>query len=119
MPKTIVLPSGDTVKTINLIQWQYVLFGFGQLFDCSKELEAANKVIEAQEKELAAKDSALAFKNDALAIVDTIADVKKILTRREKRQEWWKKFKKDIGITVISAVAVAEGAYILYVGLKP
>ena len=113
------MPSGDTVKTINLVQWNYVLIGFMQLNRKEEALQFANNVISSQKKELAAKDSALTALKNADSVTDTIETKNKALTKKEKRREKWQKIKKDFGLAVLGAVATAQTIYILVEQIKP
>jgi len=101
----------------------------GELFDratshlvraegCYLELSESQKETKALRNQVVELETKAA----ALATIDTlsqkIAENTKTLTKKEKRKAWFKNAKKDIIITLLSVVASAEAAFILYEGLK-
>lgn len=106
LPKTVIdsIASGtDTIALPPAEHWRVVMPG--ALFNrsthhlvraegCYIDVEAANQTIElltAENQELKAANQALKSAN---AKADTVQVVQKILTRKEKRQQWWKTLKK-------------------------
>jgi len=107
--------------------WRVVMPG--ELFDratshlvraegCYLELSESQKETKALRNQVVELETKAA----ALATIDTlsqkIAENTKTLTKKEKRKAWFKNAKKDIIITLLSVVASAEAAFILYEGLK-
>ena len=99
-------------------QFNLVLIGMEQRTLFHNQLQLSEGIIDKKNLEITYLNQQIDIWKLESLIVDSIIDIQKEISKKEKRKQWWKDQKDKLIISGLSIIAAIEGGFIIYTAVK-